>query len=545
MFFLSFLLHWTHSELYNEEGDFVSCQKYDQSITIRSGSKRILNGAFQNCPQLWKLVIPESVEFIGDCAFFDFRPKNPYSEKYFSTKLLKIVVDPKNQHFCTVDNILYTKNMEKLIICPPHRENRHFIIPETVKILGNGAFFKSSIQHLTFPHNLKEIGNGCFMYIDINTLQIPDPCEKIGDFAFFRAQIKRLQLPLTLKHIGDFIVDKCVFLYFSNINNKNDDSLKWESSFIYEKSLLMNREKTRIIIASKDVTQIIIPATVEVISKGAFAFLHENLEMIYSEECRLHTIEDFAFYQSVMDNVTFPKSLRIIGDYAFFRFDRKQESLFITKGLNELGTAFFSSKSLKNIVVDQNNKYFDVYNHMNLVTKDRKRILLTAQCNCSDSITFAGNKFWYIDDYAFQSCWLLNEIHFNNNLKSIGRSAFRSCSRLKNVYFSVKCSIEDIYPYTFCLCPINNISLPDSVKRIHDSSFLVVTSNVPNIHITKNSLLEEIGNITAKFVYIPKYVTIINLSPIYLKHTLKISRNNNKIAIINNTLYTKNMERLI
>ena len=544
MFFLCFFLIFLKSELYNEEGDFIRCEKYDQNIIIKNGTKRILNGAFQNCQQLWKLVIPDSVEYIDDNAFFDFHPNNPYSDKYFTTNLVKIFVFPNNPNFCSIDDVLYTKNMDELILCPPNRENKHFEIPETVKILGNGAFFRSSIQHLTFPHNLRSIGDGCFMCIDINSLIIPDPCERIGNFAFFHAQIKRLQLPLTLKEIGDFIVDKCVFLYFSNKYNTINQS-EMQTTFVYEKSLLMNREKTKIILASKDVTQILLPETVEVICKGSFTYFKENLELIIPKRCNLHTIEDFAFYQSVMDNVLFPQSLKKIGNYAFFRFDRKQEDLFITKNIKELGVAFFTSKSLKNITIDPHNKYFDIYNKMNLITKDKKRILLTAQWNCFGSISFTGNKFLYIDDYAFYSCWLLNEINFNNNLKFIGKSAFRSCSMLRNVYFTNKVVIEDIFPYTFAFCEISNISLPNSVKRIHDFAFLVITSIIPKIHVSKDSLLENIGNITATIDYIPKYVSNIQISPFYLKYTTKISKENKYFKYINKTLYSKDLKRLI
>lgn len=119
------------------------------------------------------VTIPASVTEIDDRAFTE-------------TSLEWIVVDEANPVFKSVDGVLFTKDMTKLVVYPCCRKGGEYVIPDTVKTIGNDAFCDSeALTSVVLPDSLECIDTWAFSGCEnLTSVVIPDSVKSIGGWAF-------------------------------------------------------------------------------------------------------------------------------------------------------------------------------------------------------------------------------------------------------------------------------------------------------------------------------------------------------------------------
>lgn len=127
---------------------FVSCASLND-IVIPAGVVSIGDDAFSNCIGLTKIIIPESVKTIAIRAFFVTGLKTvriPASVESMGNiafsicrDLTEIEVAPENAFFRSLDGVLYSKDLRKLIQCPAGKMGI-VTVPETVTEIVMNAF---------------------------------------------------------------------------------------------------------------------------------------------------------------------------------------------------------------------------------------------------------------------------------------------------------------------------------------------------------------------------------------------------------------------
>lgn len=167
--------------------------------------------------------------------------------------LRHIVFGEKNTEYVAIDDIVYTKDMKKLLCCVKSKTG-NVEIPSGVEYIANDAFYRckeidsvkmpdsitkignfafsdcKKLKQIVFSQNLKVMGIGCFVACEgLETVDIPGslntiPCDAfrnnanlknvilheglqaIRQMAFFEigflSKIKSLRIPKTVKHIG-------------------------------------------------------------------------------------------------------------------------------------------------------------------------------------------------------------------------------------------------------------------------------------------------------------------------------------------------------
>ena len=131
-------------------------------LVIEEGVKSIMEGAFYGEDKLKSVTLPDSLEFIGDSAFADTAiafvtlPKNLQSFNgtiFNSQSFTQYNVSPENPYFKSVDGVVYSKDLTKLVAYPIGRfaegGKNNFKIPETVTEISSYAFL--NCQH-TYIH---------------------------------------------------------------------------------------------------------------------------------------------------------------------------------------------------------------------------------------------------------------------------------------------------------------------------------------------------------------------------------------------------------
>ncbi len=129
---------------------FSSCSSIT-SVTIPGSVWEIGNDAFYDCASLTNVTIHGSAITIGDGAF------------RVCTSLESISVDDKNLYYCSVDGVLFSKNMKTLIQYPSGKTNGPYTIPNGVTTINDFAFYGcENLTSITIPDSVKTVGDYAF-----------------------------------------------------------------------------------------------------------------------------------------------------------------------------------------------------------------------------------------------------------------------------------------------------------------------------------------------------------------------------------------------
>ena len=151
---------------------FIGCTSL-KSVTIPSSVTEIGDSAFYGCTSLTSVTIPSSVTKIGIDAFVG------------CTGLKSITVDKNNKNYTSVEGVLFNKNKTE-ILSYPNAKGSSYVIPSSVKKIGDGAFNGcTSLKSVTIPNSVTEIGERAFNdCTGLKSVTIPNSVTKIGDYAF-------------------------------------------------------------------------------------------------------------------------------------------------------------------------------------------------------------------------------------------------------------------------------------------------------------------------------------------------------------------------
>ena len=131
-----------------------------------------------------------------------------------------VSVSDDNPYLCDYDNMIFNKDVTKLLYVPRCGEPRDIVIPETVKIIGNEFEFRdyvtsihlpdgleslgvfshcSSLTQINIPPSIKTIRNESFSScINLKEITIPEGITSIGYRSFYNCGVTDLTIPSTV-----------------------------------------------------------------------------------------------------------------------------------------------------------------------------------------------------------------------------------------------------------------------------------------------------------------------------------------------------------
>ena len=278
---------------------------------------------------------------------------------------------------------------------------------------------------------------------------------------------------------------------------------------------------------SKKVKKIVIPSSVQKINHGMFGG-DLTATVTFAQNSKCTTIGEDAFWESDITEITIPKSVKKIDDYAFgnceklkkvsfekgsqltsigdyaFRFCNALTSLKLPSGVTTLGDSFISEcDSLTTFEIPASVKIIgDSAFYGAKVTS----VKFASGSNCTGigecafyscsgltSVTLPA-KLTSIGDGAFEDCTKLKSITIPAGVTKIGEYAFDGCSSLTTITMSANSKLTEIPDCFAQNCgKLTAFTVPASIKKIGTEAFSRCRS-LASVTFSANSKCSDIGD---------------------------------------------------
>lgn len=423
------------------------------SVVIGDGVKTIGENAFMNCPALASITISDNVTEIGGNAFQGCTGLasiavgtglRSIGERAFgnNNSLASITVATGNPAYCSVDNILYSKDMTTLVVAG--KKSGDIVIPD-VAAIGDYAFYSST---------------------DITSVNIGKNVTKIGDYAFYNTKtlatvysqnttppeisantFPKYRVGRYTKYAFQLIVPaESVEAYkaatvWSEVENVNGQDIEtFESGGLYY-NILWGTANTVEVASAPDTKysgDIAIPSTVSYngenymvvgIGEGAFSDCQGLTSIVIPNS--VTTIGRLSFDRCTgLGSVTIPNSVTMIGSQAFYGCSALS-SVTVGNSVTAIGMgAFTDCENLPSIDVDTENANYCSVDGV-LYSKDMKILCAWPGGKSGDFVFQEG--VTAIGDGAFWHCSGPTTLVIPNSVTTIGRNAFNGCRSLVTV----------------------------------------------------------------------------------------------------------------
>ena len=325
-------------------------------------------------------------------------------------------------------------------------------LPESLTTLGSYAFYSCKLlKTIKIPSGVTAIPSSCFYECSsLESVTIPEGVTTIGECAFQSCNLNALTLPESLEKIG-------IYAFSGN------QSLK----------------------------SVNIPAKVKTIESNAF---HNcGLTDLVIQE-GVQTIDNYAFESNSLQNLTFPSTIKSIGNEAF-RYNNNFQSIICNAVMPPaLGDNAFNIEITSSIKVPMASiaayrkaygwKDFSNYYGGEVVADgityriDENGAMVAVaetaltEANILSTVEFEGNQYLVIkiNDKVFYGNTNLTTVTLAESLTTLGSNAFESCKSLKTI--KIPSGVTAIPENCFRECSLmESVSLPEGLVEIGAFAF--------------------------------------------------------------------------
>lgn len=507
----------------------------DNSYTVPSEHlglpvKEIASKALKNCDTLETVIIPDTIEKIGEGALMGCR-----KIKYLTIPFVGSDTEGTIPYFGHIFGVPdTTAGMQPISQGKEETYKKYYISPvltkitvtggellegcfencETIKaveytgtaeIVHNNAFMNCiSLDKFTFPITLCEFGDYAFYRcIELDVFPLYEGVEKIGEYCFAGVNTDYLSIPSTLQSVGSYAFADCNFIeniiipanverlsigMFEGCSALKTVTLEESAGSSYKiKSI------GRYCFNGCELLETVkIAGTVEEIREGAF---HRCVSLkTINFPSSIKSIDTNAFsYCTALEEVSLANGIKVIKTSTFEHCD-SLKTVKLPSSVEDIEQdAFLHCPSLENFEINKANSFFSSENghiysagmqSLKLVAPGFKEEVLTipegvvsiesgAFTNATSikSVVFPST-LKLINEEAFYQHPSISSVTINANMQKIGKNAFAGCPLLESVEIT---GVSTIDKSAFTQCKKLKTVTIDSVESILDSAFYLCT----------------------------------------------------------------------
>ena len=448
---------------------FYGCKGLTGDLIISDSVTSIGNYAFKKCSGLKKVEISQSVKvinygtFSGCTSLESLRLSDELTkiEGYYNTN--KDNADEGAFYNCTslaTVNIPNTvEEIGNFAFYGCSKLKGKLIIPNTVTYIGVYAFYNCMgfDETLTIGNNVKNIGNSAFYNCKgfKGDLSIPDSVTSIGNFAFYNCKgfTGSLIIPDSVTNIGDSAFSDCSG-FTGSLTIGNSVTSIGESAFKrcngFTGSLVIPNSVTSIggeafSYCEGFTGSLVIPNSVTSIGDDAFSYCKGFTgSLTIPDSVTSIGSSAFLYCEGFTGSLIIPNSVTSIGSSAFRYCEGFTGALTIPNSVISIGaSAFKGCKGLINVSISDEVKTIESGTFSNCTSLEFVKLpnkLISIKCDYSP--------MYYASEGAFYNCTSLTTIDIPETVNEIGNSTFYECQGLTG-----------------------DLVIPNSVTRIGESAF--------------------------------------------------------------------------
>ena len=445
---------------------FYECDNLT-NITLPENLTTIKEAAFYGCNSLTSITIPDSVTTIEKRAF------------QYCTSLTGIEVGAGNSNYCSVDGVLYSKDMKTLVCYPAGKTDAQSVtipngvvtiadyafygcasltgvtIPASVTAIGSSAFYDcDGLTSITFPENLTTIGSSAFYSCNgLTSVTIPGNVETF-EYAF--QSCSNLTSVTILNGVGE--ISNSAFSSCSKLTNITipNSVRSIGASAFYECSGLrsinipngITELNQRTFYNCTALSSVTVPASVNTIDQRAF-YGCSSLTRVTLENGDLkingsYSSQTLAFYNCIwLQEVTVGSEVNTLTRTVLYNMGRSSGGLtdISFRGPNYFGYTG-DNHTIGKLTMTEGAYYVDGKGVLYRLNNDGTAAVVyvpvdLVQYEIASTIPAEDGSMTYtvtvIGDSAFRDCAALTAVTIPDSITSIGHHAFRSSSNLTQV----------------------------------------------------------------------------------------------------------------
>ncbi|MBQ5989929.1 MAG: leucine-rich repeat protein [Oscillospiraceae bacterium] len=465
-----------------------------------------------------KMIIPAGVDY-------------DLSENPFASCILleEFEVEEGSKSFCTVDNVLFSKDKKKLIAFPAASQKTSYTIPEGTETIGIAAFYESKIETIKVPACVKELERHCFNSMNslksadlsetsitvlppmifaassvltdvslpetldkieigafmncsaLEDIDLPESLTNIGQAAFMGTAMTKIVIPASVTDIGytalGYSDEETPVKGFTVIGTPNTQAQAYcsdaDSDYGYKNNFTF--------MTAEEYESTINISNLDMKSFGDYIYavdgddtilvLCDSAEdtLVVPDEIDGHVITSIyknAFQGCTSKDITLPEGVKRIGEDVFANY---LVSITLPASFEEFDTdePFVNCPKLKNINVKDGNEKYSSEDGI-LYNKDKSVALICPQAKEEKEIKLPSS-VKAVAMYAFCYNKQVQDIDLSS-VEAVGDYAFDGCLSLKNVKFSE--NLKDVGYCAFLGCPsLKSVRVYDQLSSIGEYAF--------------------------------------------------------------------------
>lgn len=433
--------------------------------------------ALSECPDLKKVVLPETITSIYAAAFygcnrleevvipdnceFEYVAPDAFSSTDFEIALAEqdVVVFGKNYLYMYNSwDTEYTISKDITTIsdyCFAYSFIESITIPETVELIGSYAFAGCmGLEEITIPGGLEAIPEGAFKdCMNLKKVVIEEGITEIFNGAFENIGAKTVNIPASVSYCDGAFMN-CANLESYTVSSGNETYYA-KDGILFEKFEDYDFDITYTSLVAyppaKSGSKYVIPADVNYIADYAFSQCRKLNEVDLGNSC-VSSIGSYAFAYDNITSFDFSKLDEEYCDIYDSAFRGCQNLTSVNVNVDYIGDyAFAECSSLKDVE-----------------TGDRVSSIGCGAFSDTpiESIVLTGSDLG-VNDGAFRGCTELKSVEFGEGVTYLGVELFLGCPKLERVYISK--TVEYIEDTTFNEC--ENVKF-ETIKRSEGYKFI-------------------------------------------------------------------------